>query len=358
MGRALPTAWSGEAAFAMTAVSELREPRIRAAPRPRCYSCGSAGVMLYEGLSDELFSAPGSWSLRRCERAGCGLLWLDPMPLPEDLAEAYADYYTHGDGERGGLRAVVKAIYRLLVDAFLWPLGLPAERRRTDLMLLGDRAPASVLDIGCGHGVFLVKMAARRWTVSGIDFDPAAVAVARTQHHLDVQVGTVDTLVESGRTFDYVTASHVIEHVPDPVHFLAQCRRLLKPGGSVIIRTPNADSLGHRRYGRAWRGLEPPRHLHIFTPAAFVACARRAGFGHPRLFTSAVAAEGILIASHFLERKHAFRPQQQSSLEVLESKLLAPLLAWRAKVSWFFNRNSGEEIYAVLQRDEQAGAGV
>lgn len=337
----------------MTALPEVREPRIRALPRPQCYSCGSTGVLLYEELRDELFSAPGAWSLRRCESADCGLLWLDPMPVPEDLSQAYEDYYTHGDPQRGGLRRVIKTAYRVLVDAFLWPLGLPAERRRTDLMLLGDRPPATVLDVGCGDGVFLVKMAKLRWTVSGIDFDPAAVAAARTLHQLDVQVGTVDTLVESGRTFDYVTASHVIEHVPDPEHFLAQCRRLLKPGGSVVLRTPNAASLGHRRYGRAWRGLEPPRHLHIFTPAALVACARRAGFGEQRLFTSAVAAEGILIASHFLKRRHAFRPQELSGLEVLESKVLAPLLAWHAKLAWFLNRQSGEEIYAVL-REEQA----
>jgi 2-polyprenyl-3-methyl-5-hydroxy-6-metoxy-1,4-benzoquinol methylase len=338
----------------MNAISEAREPGIRAAPRPQCYSCGGAGVALYDELRDELFSAPGSWALRRCEHASCGLLWLDPMPLADDLARAYEDYYTHDTsaGSRG--RNAVKAVYRLLVDAFLWPLGIPAERRRTDLMLIGGRPPGTVLDIGCGHGVFLAQLAMRGWRVSGIDFDPVAVAAARAQH-LDVEVGTVDTLVDSGRTFDYVTASHVVEHVPDPVHFLAQCRRLLKPGGSAIVRTPNANSLGHRRYGRAWRGLEPPRHLHIFTPAAFVACARRAGFANSQCFTSAVAAEGILIASHFLKRGHAFRPQELSGLEVLESKALAPLLASWAKVSWFFDRSCGEEIYAVLQRDDQVG---
>ena len=69
-------------------------------------------------------------------------------------------------------------------------------------------------------------------------------------------------------SFDAVIMSHVIEHVPQPRELLAECARLLKLGGRLVMLTPNAESFGLDYYGRCWRGLEPPRHLQIFSQPA------------------------------------------------------------------------------------------
>ena len=53
--------------------------------------------MLYDGLKDRLFDASGSWNLRACANDKCGLVWLDPMPVEQDLHKAYQTYYTHTD---------------------------------------------------------------------------------------------------------------------------------------------------------------------------------------------------------------------------------------------------------------------
>jgi SAM-dependent methyltransferase len=311
---------------------------------------------LYENLRDDLFSAPGTWALKKCPANDCGLLWLDPMPVAEDLFLAYQEYYTHGDPSKSFLHGLGKRAYAFLTDGFLSIAGIPAERKRAELMFLDDRTPGTLLDVGCGHGTFLGAMAKRGWKVSGVDFDPAAIEAARRVHGLDVHVGTVDTIVARGMSFDVVTASHVVEHVPDPVQFLAQCRRLLRPGGCVILKTPNADSLGARLYGRAWRGLEPPRHLHIFTTGALEACARQAGFTGGYCFTSSVGADGILAASRFLARKQSFRPQELSTMEGAEFRLMRPVLALRAKFAWLRDKTSGEELCAVLTNDIAATA--
>jgi SAM-dependent methyltransferase len=273
------------------------------------------------------------------------------MPVPEDLPIAYQDYYTHGDPVKPVLVRIARHLYRFATDLLLSIAGIPAERKRARLMFMGDRPPAALLDVGCGHGTFLAAMAERGWQVAGVDFDPAAVEAARSVHGLDVLVGTVDTMVERGTSFDVVTASHVVEHVPDPVEFLAQCRRLLRPGGRVVLKTPNADSFGSRRYGRAWRGLEPPRHLHIFTIAALESCARKAGFAGSRCFTSSAGADVILVASRFLAAKGSYRPHELSRLDAVQSRILGPLLALRAKFAWLLDKNSGEEICAVLTND-------
>ena len=70
---------------------------IRAKPRADCPICGAAGRVVDEGLRDRMGSAPGVWGHRLCGDAACGVLWLDPVPLPEDLPRAYRDYFTHGE---------------------------------------------------------------------------------------------------------------------------------------------------------------------------------------------------------------------------------------------------------------------
>lgn len=62
---------------------------------PNCYVCSGHGKLLYQNLTDRLFGAPGTWNLRKCPNQKCGTVWLDPMPLEEDLYKAYATYYTH-----------------------------------------------------------------------------------------------------------------------------------------------------------------------------------------------------------------------------------------------------------------------
>src|SRR6185503_20402485 len=69
--------------------------QIRSTPCPDCYLCGATGDVLYDSLKDRLFGAPGYWNIRICPNAACGLLWLDPMPVEEDLVKAYHSYYTH-----------------------------------------------------------------------------------------------------------------------------------------------------------------------------------------------------------------------------------------------------------------------
>ncbi|HEX5460835.1 MAG TPA: class I SAM-dependent methyltransferase [Steroidobacteraceae bacterium] len=324
---------------------------MRAAARPECHLCGSPGVPLYRDLSDSMFSAAGSWSISRCSNRGCGLLWLDPMPLAEDLAMAYASYYTHGAPARTVGYRLGRSLYRAALDIALWVTGIPSERRRSEAMFLGSSPPGALLDVGCGYGAFMSRMKARGWRVRGIDFDPQAARAARDLHGLEVQVGTLEGLTGTDSQFDVITANNVIEHVADPVDFLVRCRGLLRPGGRVILKTPNASGYGARRYGPAWRGLEPPRHLHIFTPPALSACARRAGLSVSSCFTSFGASEEILVASDFIARKGSFREQDLTLREKIASRLQRPLLALKARVAWHRDTLSGEELCAILTAD-------
>jgi SAM-dependent methyltransferase len=322
---------------------------MRSRPQPTCYACGGSGELLYTGQPDRVFFAGGTWSVRRCRTAACGLLWLDPMPLEEDLHLAYRDYYTHGETTKSGGHRIGAAVYGAVTNALLAVAGIPQEQARIQRMFLGTGDGRKLLDVGCGSGGFLSRMRELGWDASGIDVDRAAVAIARSRYGVDAQYGTAADLVAQGRRFDVVAANHVIEHVVDPVRFLVHCRQLLRGEGRVILVTPNAQSFGHRRFGQYWRGLEVPRHLWVFTPDALGRCAQRAGLAQSAVFTSSANAARLVGVSRSIERHGRYDERGRSRGERMAEWLSRPVTALHARVRLLLDRGSGEEICAILR---------
>ncbi|MCU1275097.1 MAG: Methyltransferase type 11, partial [Bryobacterales bacterium] len=75
-----------------------------------------------------------------------------------------------------------------------------------------------------------------------------------------------------------VTMFHVLEHVPDPQHYLQEARTLLRPNGRLIVQVPNAACWQFVLLGRAWNGVDAPRHLHLFRDADLEKLLERSGF--------------------------------------------------------------------------------
>jgi 2-polyprenyl-3-methyl-5-hydroxy-6-metoxy-1,4-benzoquinol methylase len=128
------------------------------------------------------------------------------------------------------------------------------------------RQQGRLLDVGCGSGEYLHKMHGYGWEVSGIEPDAAAGRVAREQYGLELFSGLVEDAPYPASSFDMITARHVIEHIGDPRSFLVGVCRLLKPGGRLVLLTPNGGGLGHRLFRADFYSLDPPRHLVLYTP--------------------------------------------------------------------------------------------
>ncbi|MEU7477635.1 class I SAM-dependent methyltransferase [Lentzea sp. NPDC042327] len=108
------------------------------------------------------------------------------------------------------------------------------------LHLIGHCADAVVLEAGCGegYGAQLIRTVARR--VVALDYDELTSRhVARTYPRLDVLRGNLATLPLRTGSVDVVANLQVIEHLWDQEQFLAECRRVLRPGGTLIVTTPN-----------------------------------------------------------------------------------------------------------------------
>jgi 2-polyprenyl-3-methyl-5-hydroxy-6-metoxy-1,4-benzoquinol methylase len=174
-------------------------------------------------------------------------------------------------------------------------------------MLLGESNGGRLLDVGCGDGEFLNRMRNEGWSVDGVDFDRQAIENANRKYGMKLQCGSITTPGFAEASFDAITLYHVIEHVPDPLEVFFECHRLLKPGGCLVMATPNAESLGHRTFGNCWRGLEPPRHLQLFSPRTLAECARRARLEVVRAYSTAANADVIAGASLSIQENPAHR---------------------------------------------------
>lgn len=282
------------------------ELMISTTAKHRCPLCEREGKVHHEDLRDWLFGVPGLWSLRRCNDSHCGLLWLDPCPVEADISKAYLTYYTHADTEKKPLiRSHLVAVIRdFCVGVVTTLCGQRQEKKDIAHMYLRDLPPGRILDVGCGDAKFLDRMKQAGWEVQGLDFDAAAAHNAKKLFGIDVQIGKLEDMQFPDGTFDAVTMNHVIEHVFDPVALVGEVRRILKPGGRLVMVTPNAMSVGHRVFGRSWRGLEPPRHIQIFTPSSLDTVARSAGLAVNKVFTTAVNSWIIFSASSVLQRHH------------------------------------------------------
>jgi len=265
----------------------------------RCPVCGAdEREPLHRDLADLIFRcAPGRWTLHRC--LGCDSAYLDPRPTPATVGLAYARYFTHAPpAETPG--GPVKRFKEALANGYrshafgsdfhpashwgvLAARLLPWKKAMLDAEARGLSPPPpgespSVLDIGCGDGTFLRLARRMGWKAFGVEPDDKAAAVAAS--HGAVILGRFsEDLTESYQgAFDAATLNHVVEHAHDPPALLRTCRRLLRPGGRLWVETPNIHSPGHRRYGRFWRGLDPPRHLALFNRASLILALTRAGF--------------------------------------------------------------------------------
>jgi 2-polyprenyl-3-methyl-5-hydroxy-6-metoxy-1,4-benzoquinol methylase len=249
-----------------------------------CPACGmDIPLLLHKDLSDRVFWAPGKWTMYQCGNCNSG--YLNPRPTIETINLAYETYYTHPVHDTSVARqdGFVSRVRRSLANGYLnWRFGTRYKRANYFGIFISWLNPkfknilnrryrhipkiskdASLLDVGFGDGSFLERAKNAGWTVTGVDSDLVTVRAAK-KRGLNVLHGGIEVLDDISSHFDMITLSHVIEHVHDPRAVLRKAYRLLKPGGIIWLETPNIDSFGHNRFGRHWRGLEPPRHLVIF----------------------------------------------------------------------------------------------
>jgi 2-polyprenyl-3-methyl-5-hydroxy-6-metoxy-1,4-benzoquinol methylase len=127
----------------------------------------------------------------------------------------------------------------------------------------------SFLDVGCGMGAYLLAAERLGFDVMGFEpsVDHAYVATKRLQLRVISDYFSPDKV--GGRTFDLIMLSHVLEHIYAPKQFLHGLISVLKPGGILIVITPNCDSIVARATGALWPMLKPVDHVTMLCAKAY-----------------------------------------------------------------------------------------
>ena len=182
------------------------------------------------------------------------ILKTHPQPTLDKLGSYYEfeDYISHTDGKRTLFEKMYHFIKRKAI--------------RDKVSLINSHQPLKgrILDIGAGTGDFLLEAKNQNWDILGIEPNDKAKGIAVGK---GIKFGDTIEKLESN-SFDVITMWHVLEHVPDVEHQIAELKRLLKPSGTIIIAVPNFKSYDAKYYKEFWAAYDVPRHLWHFSKTA------------------------------------------------------------------------------------------
>jgi len=215
-----------------------------------------------------MFGGSTLYSYHRC--TDCNLIYQHPIPSQEEISVFYpASYSVYSEPER-------TLFSRRELQTLKETLGyqhLQVSQKRSFLERLLPAKPVldvvpcieagSVLDIGCGNGEYLLRLKSIGWKCQGVEFNDKALSICRS-NGLNVFHGDLISAKFDSESFDFVSAHHLIEHAPDPHELVSEISRITKPGGSVLIRTPNSESLGRSWFGTYWYDNDVPRHIFLY----------------------------------------------------------------------------------------------
>ena len=240
------------------------------------------------------FHQESGFTMVRCR--GCGFCYVAPRPPPAHRADHHHDYLPADEAAVDGWRRMMA----------------PVTARSVTLVAARRPPPGRACDVGCGYGFFLDALRARGYEVTGCEVGAPALA-----HCARLGLAVRATLLEDADwpagAFDVVSAFYVIEHVFDPRAFLQACRRLLRPGGLLMLRWPHSTPLV--RLTRPFVDLrlyDLPSHLQDFAPRTLARLLGATGFTdvrhhvggytrpvaiHARVAAAAGAALGSLLAA-------------------------------------------------------------
>jgi 2-polyprenyl-3-methyl-5-hydroxy-6-metoxy-1,4-benzoquinol methylase len=143
-----------------------------------------------------------------------------------------------------------------------------------------------LLDVGCGDGSFLRLAKQNGWVVNGTECSEHAAKFAGERLGIHVFHGELAAAGYPEGSYDVVTMWHVLEHVTNPMVYLREIHRILKPSGLLVLAVPNVDDLVMQAAYRLWKGrkmklfspLDREVHLYHFSPKTLRNYIDKTGF--------------------------------------------------------------------------------
>jgi 2-polyprenyl-3-methyl-5-hydroxy-6-metoxy-1,4-benzoquinol methylase len=206
----------------------------------KCSICGDDGEKKF--LCKAALIADAEHDVVECRT--CEAIYFEPLPTVSELEQFYSASYYDFERHRSEGRGMAFAKKHLR-----------------------NLKPGKFLDVGCANGFFINGIRQNTdWKVYGVDFGSAAVRFAREELKLDVLAGDLTETDFADAEFDFVHVNNVLEHVLDPLAVLRECRRIVKPDGTMYLSVPNGyvDSRELITYYKTENKTPRAKNGHIF----------------------------------------------------------------------------------------------
>ena len=259
-----------------------------------CESSDSETLLEFYSKDENLYEA------RKC--LDCGLVYASPQPVLniESINEIYSsDYYANYYGEKQDYQNTE------LVDYYM---ACYEKEYAIYNQYVDEKDNRKVFDVGCGDGKFLEIFRKHGWQCLGLEPSESSRKLAISKGFEVIDSPFLDVGKDIGK-FDLIFLDNVIEHINEPIPFLAKAYDLLNPGGAFVLKTPNSSSLNesletvilrnipttwsnalmrfiqkkfNQGSGRVHRygNLHPPVHLAIYNDKSMTRALSKAGFSN------------------------------------------------------------------------------
>ncbi len=314
----------------------VQEPDVEVVTR--CPLCGCAALNFLFAALDTLHGLPGEWGIRRCD--DCGLMLTSPRPDRTAIAQFYpADYQPFSAPHAQADNPTRMNAFKRLFD--------PKEH------VLPQRIrPGRALEVGCGSGRYLARLAADGWDVQGLEPSGETVKNILSKIDVPISVGTIESATLEEASFDLIVAVMVLEHLHSPVEDVKKLFSWLRPGSYLTGSVPNCGSWEFKFFGSDWYALQVPTHLFHYTPATLTAVLKHSGFTRVKIVQQRNVNNLMVHLGRFLDRRQlpgastCLRFPEQGSVALRSAvRPAASMLAWlgqAGRISFTAQKSSTE----------------
>jgi 2-polyprenyl-3-methyl-5-hydroxy-6-metoxy-1,4-benzoquinol methylase len=320
----------------------------------RCKICGFAVKIFIKNISDNRYGFPKRFDVYRC--GNCGFGQTVPSLHNKQLTELYTNYYPRKNLTR--------------TDTLREAVFEPTLKYRIKSFLLGTnnvchqmvRPKTRVLDIGCGNGCSLIELKKIGCDAHGTEKDKNVERIARDLN-LKIHIGDISDIPDKNLKFDYITASQVIEHIPNPQAFIKKLLSQLKQNGKLILSFPNINSLGRVIWREKWLNWHIPYHQNFFSQKSIEILAQKLSLKIEKIKT---VTPSIWTQLQLVQVFYPHKPGQKSQLwqpkKQLRSKLfdrMINLIRWISNYLFIIPNRMidvlgwGESFVIVLIKDDK-----
>lgn len=196
------------------------------------------------------------WDLSRCDN--CAYIFANPCPSPEFIQSLYGEtadpaYQEEAQGRSKNFIRILKSLDKIHPERGI------------------------LFDVGAATGILLDISRERGWQVEGIEPSTWAIGVARDKYHLEIREGVFEKADLQEEHYTVVTMVDFIEHTPHPLEAISIAQKILLPGGTLCLVTPDINSIAAKITGQKWWHYRPG-HLGYFSKKSLDFLLQKTGF--------------------------------------------------------------------------------